>query len=154
MDSFMAFGIKTVPRKQNIAADSLAVVASTFQPVEDRRLKQFNIKMLYSPSVPDNIGTFQVFSDDQQIQDFMNNERVFAFQNIGEEQAQPSGDHPKEEEEEFIDGILQLKTNTLPRGIIDLERLFDQDLVQENIPKEHIEVEETEKVNLGTEQDP
>lgn len=84
----------------------------------------------------------------------MGNEKVFASQDIGEEQAQPCEDRQKEEEDEFVDGTLQLKTNTLPQGIIDLERLFDQDLVQENIPKEHIEVEETEKINLGTDQDP
>lgn len=63
MNGFKAFNIKTIPRKQNIAADSLAVAASTFQPMEDRRLKQITIQMLYSSSVPDNIETFQVFSD-------------------------------------------------------------------------------------------
>lgn len=54
----------------------------------------------------------------------------------------------------MIDGIIQLKNNKLPRGIIDVERLFNQDLVQENIPKEHIEVEQIEKINLGIDQDP
>lgn len=47
-----------------------------------------------------------------------------------------------------------MKTNKLPRGIIDLERVFDQDVVQENRPKEQIDVEEIEKMNLAINQDP
>lgn len=50
--------------------------------------------------------------------------------------------------------FLQLKINKLLRGIIDIERLFDQYLMQENITKEHIEVEQIEKINLGIDQDP
>lgn len=38
--------------------------------------------------------------------------------------------------------------------MIELERLFDQDIVQENRPKEHTNAEETNKVNLETNQDP
>lgn len=88
MQDFLAFNIKIVPRKQNIAADSLAVAASTFQSVEDTRLKQITIHMLYSPSVPNNIETLQVFNDDHHIQSFMGSKRVFLSQEIKEEQAQ------------------------------------------------------------------
>ena len=55
--------------------------------------------------------------------------------------------------DEYINGFLQLKTNKLPKGLIELERLFDQDVVQENQPREHIDLEEIDKVNLGIEQD-
>lgn len=58
------------------------------------------------------------------------------------------------EEDEFIDGIIQLQMNKLMIGIIDLERLCDQDMLQDNIPKKHIKVEQIEKINLGMDKDP
>lgn len=42
----------------------------------------------------------------------------------------------------------------MPRGVIELERLFDQDVIQGNRPREHINAKEIDKVNLGTEQLP
>lgn len=43
IEGFKAFNIRMVPRKHNIMADSLVVVASTFQPIPGTKLKKFEI---------------------------------------------------------------------------------------------------------------
>lgn len=82
-------------------------------------------------------------------------QRIFTTQQIEDDgEKQPIEEEQCLLEDEYIDIFLQLKTNKLPKGVIELERLFDQDVVQENRPKEHIRAEEIEKVNMGIEQDP
>lgn len=92
IEDFKAFNIKIVPIRHNIVADSLVVAASTFQPVEDSKLKKFTIQMLYTPAMSDNIETIQVFEDDRHIKNFMASKRVFTCQQIGEEQTKPDED--------------------------------------------------------------
>lgn len=58
-------------------------------------------------SIPINITNFQVFKDDKHILDFITSSDVFAAQIIDEEEP--------EEAEIDIEGILNLKTNTIPR---------------------------------------
>ena len=49
--------------------------------------------------------------------------------------------------------MLLLKNNQIPRGLIPLERLFDQDGVPLNSTL-HPEPEEVEDCNVGTNEDP
>jgi len=112
-----------------VVVNSLAVVASTFQPLENNKLKRFTIQMLYSPSVPDNIGAIQIFDEDKQIENFMASKRVFISQRIEDKSTKKDEGHSKDDNDEYVEDILQLKTNKLLRGIIDLERLFDQDVI-------------------------
>lgn len=121
MQDFKAFNIKTMPRKQNVAANSLAVAASTFQPVEDRRLKQITIQMLYSPSVPNNIKTIQVFNDDQHIQSFMADKRIFNSQQIGEEQVKPDEGHQMVEKMSSLMVSFNLKQTSSLEGSLILK---------------------------------
>lgn len=44
IEGFKAFNIKTILRRHNMVANSLAVAASTFQPVEGSKLKKFEIR--------------------------------------------------------------------------------------------------------------
>lgn len=47
------------------------MAASTFQPVQGSKIKKFEIWMLHTLIVPDNIEAIQVFDNDSQIKDFM-----------------------------------------------------------------------------------
>ena len=66
---FEAFNIQFVPRNENILADSLVVVVSTFKSPINSRLR-YEVEMRHKPSVPDNVKNWQVFEDDQQIKEF------------------------------------------------------------------------------------
>ena len=60
--AFDAFGIKSVLRIHNAAADTLANAAARFTPLRDG----FSTEIIYRPSVPDNITNLRIFNDDQQ----------------------------------------------------------------------------------------
>lgn len=134
-------------------ANLLAMVASTFQPMGENKLKKYEIQMLYMSDVSYNIEAIQFFNDDKHINNFMAIQKVFTSQWIKEEQKQPTHEDQPPQQDEYVYGYLQLNTNKIPRGVIELQRLFDRDVVQKNRPKEHINAKETDKVNLGSEQD-
>ena len=51
-------------------ADSLPVAASTFKPPINPRLR-YEIELRHRPSIPDNVKHWQVFEDDEQINQFL-----------------------------------------------------------------------------------
>lgn len=59
-----------IPRDGDRLADSLVVVASTFRPPINPRLR-YEVGMRHMPSIPDNIKHWQVFEDDHQIKEFL-----------------------------------------------------------------------------------
>lgn len=67
---FVSFNIKYVPRYENRLVDSLAVVASTFQPPLNPRLR-YEVEIRHKPSIRDNIKHWQVFEDEENIKDFL-----------------------------------------------------------------------------------
>lgn len=111
ISAFDAFGIKSVLRMYNAAADTLANVAARFTPLRDGS----STEVMYRPSVPDNITNLRVFDDDQQILEFMLNTEVFKDAAIDEV------DHDQALQEEHD----KRKENPMPKGIVSLEKLFD-----------------------------
>ena len=67
---FEAFNIYFISREENRLADSLAVAASTFKPPINPRLR-YEIEIRHRPSIPDNVKHWQVFDDDEQINQFL-----------------------------------------------------------------------------------
>ena len=65
-----------IPRKKNLQAHSLATFASTcnlpFQPNH-----KYNVEVKHRPIIPDNLKYWKIFSQDQNIYHFMNNEDEF-----------------------------------------------------------------------------
>ena len=64
---------------------------------------------------------------------------------------------PNEKEEETIDddGIWNLKTNTIPRGMVELERIFDNDeATKQRKPPLEKGNDDCVPVNLGIDDDP
>lgn len=146
INSFESFNIRTVPRKQNQVADALAVAASTLKPLQNTKLQRFTIEIVPTPSIPDNVTNFQVFNDDQQMLEFMVNQGVFACQEIGEDQVESND----KESENIKDGVIQLKTNKMPRGIASLERMFDPDMIHDERVTNRINAELAYEINIGT----
>lgn len=127
-------------RSKNPVANLLAQAASSLEPLAMQGLKKFTMELVSTPAVPDNIKNFQVFDDDKQILDFLTSSGVFEAQIIDEEET---------EEAEFdTKGILNLKTNVIPKGMVELERLFDPDKLSRN---QSTQGNDCEAVNLGTE---
>lgn len=84
----------------------------------------------------------------------MANSRVFISQALEDESSNSNLEHDGALVEETLDdGVIQLKTNKIPRGIVTLERLFDHDMICHQVTA-RIDVEDVETVNLGTESEP
>ena len=108
-------------------------------------MKKFKVELASVPSVPDNVKNFQVFEDDRHILKFLTNLDVFTAQIIDRE--------VDEEAEINLEGIMSLKTNTIPKGMIELERIFDMDQFNK-IPYQPTGGDECKKVNFRTEESP
>jgi len=61
IEHFEAFNITMIPRTKNTLADSLDTAASRLSPLEDYEASRFTVKLLYKPSVPNNISNWKVF---------------------------------------------------------------------------------------------
>ena len=145
IEDFDAFNIKFSYRANNQVANALAQTASSLAPIKLDGLKKFRVELALVPSVPDNVKNFQVFEDDRHILKFLTNSDVFTAQIIDGE--------VDEEAEIDAEGIMSLKENTIPKGIIELERIFDMDQFHK-MQYQPTGGDECEKVNLGTEDCP
>jgi len=151
LDDFEALNIKSIPRRKNLVADTLAISASTLQTVERTKLKRFLVELVVVPSIPDNITNFQVFQDDIHILEFLMCSHHFQWKEIDN----MPNDKLEDDELKDDDGILNLKTNTIPKGMVELERIFDCDeseLNRRETPEKGIE--EYDPSNLGTDEEP
>lgn len=128
---------------QNQVANSLAQVASSLAPLAMEGLKKFTVESTSVPLLPNNVTNFQIFEDDKHILDFLTNSDVFLSHIIDEEDI---------EELEFDpEGILNLKTNTIPKGMVELETIFDVDKLQ-TIKSQITEGSACETINLGSDE--
>ncbi len=93
MDDFQALNIKSIPRRRNVVVDTLAISA-----------------------IPDNITNFQVFQDDQHILEFIMCSLHFEGQEIDD----TPDDRPEDDGLDDKDVILNLKTNSIPKGWLNL----------------------------------
>ena len=124
--------------------------------------KEYQVEILNRPSIPDNSKYWQVFEDDMQIRRFLELSGEFVnthFDNENDNDRTPGGDEEVETEEDAeklkktLGGkdIIQLKNNFIPRGLIPLEKLFDQNDVAKN-PKVKPVGDAVEDKNIGTEE--
>lgn len=67
---FQGFNITAIPRDENMHADSLAILASSFKILE-LVLLQYQIQVKYRPSIIDNLKHWQSFEDDEQLKSFL-----------------------------------------------------------------------------------
>lgn len=74
-----------VPHVQNLIPDAFVVATNTLEIVKDSPLKRFLVKLVPTPTIPDNIKHFQVFEDDKHILAFLANSGAFEDQIIDED---------------------------------------------------------------------
>ena len=134
----------------------MAKATSTFSPPTTFKLK-YHIEIRHRPSIPDNIQHWQVFEDDEQIKKFLEAVGEFSETHADQEnQNDPiwimqEGEYPKAFQEKIADHrMLVLKNNHIPKGLIPLERLFDQNDVPVKSTSQP-QPEEVEDCDIGTE---
>jgi ribonuclease HI len=139
--TFKKMSLEAIPREENHVADALAVSASTLQPCEGPLHDQCKMEVLFRPSIPDNLEHWQVFEDDDQIIRFMENSKEFTDTQINFLA-------------ESMDlEVINLQNNTLPKGCIPLEDLFDRHDVFKG-KRTNKQAEEALEFNIGTQMDP
>jgi len=142
-----------IPRSQNEQADSLAIAASNFKVPAIPKLR-YEVEIRYRPSIPDNIKYWKVFEEDSELVRFLETVQEFSdihidgeLDNLIAEQGQKLqnriGGHD----------VMQLPTNFIPKGLVPLERIFDQNDVPTK-PPDPQEIEEVSDCNLGTKEHP
>jgi hypothetical protein len=99
------------------------------------------MEVLFRPSILDNLEHWQVFEDDDQIIRFMEKSKEITDSQINF----------------LVDSmnleVVNLQNNTLPKGCIPLEDLFDRhDVVKRKKPSK--QVDESLELNIGMEMDP
>jgi hypothetical protein len=112
--SFKIVSIEAIPREENHVVDALAVSTSTPQPCDGPLHDLCKMKVLFRPSIPNNLDHSQVFEDDDQIIRFMENNKEFTDSQI------------KFLADSMHLEVMNLQKNTLPKGCIPLENLFDR----------------------------
>jgi hypothetical protein len=93
-------------------ADSLVVSASNLQL--SKEIGFYKVEVNFIHSLPDNLEHWQVFENDSQLLCFLQNEGEFSEAQIN-----------LLDEKESIE-IIDVADGPLPKGIVPLENLFDQ----------------------------
>jgi hypothetical protein len=122
IEHFEAFNITAIPRAKNFLADSLATTASRLSPLEYYEASRFTVELLYKSSVPNNISNGKVFEGDEQIISFLTNQDNFKDLAIDDEEFQEHSIETDHREDQHMD---RSKAHTIPKGIANLENLFD-----------------------------
>ena len=69
LNTFLETKLTVIPRKHNMQAHRLEIFANTcklpFQPNH-----QYTVEVRHKPTIPDNLKNWQVFNNDQQINNF------------------------------------------------------------------------------------
>jgi hypothetical protein len=71
MNCFSSFNISSIERDKNQKVDSLVFIASSFNSGYSRSQNIFQVKRICRPSVPDNQDYFQVFENDEELVEFL-----------------------------------------------------------------------------------
>jgi ribonuclease HI len=171
---FNEVDLQVMPRGQHILADGLATSAGSYK-IPFRQTRPYTVEVKCRLTVPDNIRYWQVFGNDDQIEDFLQCKNDFECTNIDIENEKENVNNSEFEVDsvnivntvdtqdtvglgklsvdELEAEVLQLKSNIFPRGLVPLEDLFDNDDVAKK-PKIEAHGQEVEDYNIGTDEKP
>jgi ribonuclease HI len=137
---FNEVDLQVMPRAQNILANGLATLAASCK-IPFCQTCPYTIEVKCRLTVPNNIRYWQVFGNDDQIEDFLQCKNDFECTNIDLENENENVNNSefeidsvntidivdsRELGDDVIDAdVLQSKSNVLPRGLVPLEDLFD-----------------------------
>ena len=140
LENFQEYSFIVKTRDQNLVVDSLVVFASLFI-IPAHSTERYEVEVRHRFAIPDNIIHWQVFEDDQQVKNFIELKEEFESTQVDQQNmlAETKGNSE----------VLQLKNNSIPKGIIPLEKIFDQNDVFKS-PRIQADDEEVESCNLRT----
>jgi ribonuclease HI len=122
---FLDFNISFIPREENTVEDSLASSASNFKVPLPPKLR-YDIEVKYRPSIPDNVKHWKVFEDDLEIKRFLETIDEFSTLHIDQDHEPKSSSHADVFLKKIANhSIVQLPNNHIPKGLVPLERIFD-----------------------------
>ena len=148
IECFDAFGIIWKDRSNNKMADLLANIAVKPDDITFAGISKIETQI--RPSIPDNVQNWQVFEDDKDILRFLNCENMLSGQEID---CAAYVENIGGKDTIFGKEVVQLKTNKIPKGLVALETIFDnQDRAQVDTSK--YDANNLEEVNLGTRETP
>ena len=117
MSMFEAFNIKSIPHTEKYDADILENVASNLSPSDDFTHDTFSVELIYGSSIPENITTWKIFDDDQQIIYFLHSKDTFkVLVNDDKQHEVLLQDSTLEDKLEF--------NNPIPKNIFGMETYF------------------------------
>jgi hypothetical protein len=133
--------------------DSLVASASNFKvPLPPKFI--YDVEVKYIPSIPDSVKHWKVFEGDLEVKRFLETVEEFLEMHIDQDvvlEEEPNGGNLLNK----IAGrdIVQLPSNHIPRGLVPLERLFDNNdvSVKGKVSEEDVD---TIQCNIGTESEP
>ena len=116
--------------------DSLSISASSFKIPIPIKLK-YEVEVRFRPRIPNNVKLWNFFENDQEIIRFIEVVEEFFVLNIDQDEYLMKDDvylqDTKNLQKQSADQlIIQLPTNHIPKGLISLEKLFDQNYVSFN----------------------
>jgi ribonuclease HI len=154
VDNFLSeYNIYFIPREENCVVDSLAVSTSNFRIPIPPKFK-YDVEVKYRPSIPDNVKYWKVLEDDLELKKFLESVDEFVALHIDQDFDSEITPHP----DVFLNRIanhhiVQLPSNHIPKGLVPLEKLFDENDVEVKGKVSTKDVDITE-CNLGIENDP
>jgi ribonuclease HI len=150
---FSEYKIYFIPREENYVVDSLVVSASNFKIPIPPKLK-YDVEVKYRPSIPDNVKYCKVFEDDLELKKLLESVDEFVALHIDQDLDSEITPHV----DVFLSRIynhriVQLPSNHFPKGLVPLEKLFDENdvAVKGKVSIDDVDITEC---NLGTEKDP
>jgi ribonuclease HI len=158
LEKFEECNLSSIPREKNQIVDALATSAAVFRvPIFPE--KSYKVEVKYNPAVLDNMKHWQVFENDKQIESFLKMENEFENLNIDNEYCDDEVDAATFMKEGYFDNqitgrdIVLLKINIIPKGLVPLEKIFDNNDVSRN-PKITVNEGDVEDFNIGPPEDP
>jgi ribonuclease HI len=154
VDSFFpSFNISFIPREENTMVDSLVVSTRNFRIPLPPKLN-YDVEFKYKPSIPDNVKYWKVFKDDLELKKFLKTIDEFSALHIDQDHDSEINPH----DDVFLNKIsnhhiVQLPSNHIPKGLVPLERVFDENdvAVKGKVSTDDADITEC---NLGIEKDP
>ena len=89
----------------------------------------YEVQMKYRPSLPDNVHHWKVFNDDDEINRFLQVIDEYSEMQIDQENEALLKPQSQLRNKIGKDNIFQRPSNHIPKGLIPLERLFDQNYI-------------------------
>jgi hypothetical protein len=130
LEYFSEYSLSAIPRGQNQIVDALATSSSVFKiPIFPS--SRYEVEIKNRLTMPDNIKYWQVFEDGNQIKSFLKMEDGFENLNIDEEYCDEEVDAIVFIKDGYFENhivgrdIVQLKSNIIPKGLVPLDKLFD-----------------------------